>query len=252
MFETSTVLAVSVGIIVASPIVVAMLRFLSAPYGRFERPGWGWTVPNRLGWILMESPSVVWFAWVFLQGEHHAELVPLVLLTMWQIHYVHRTFVFPFRTKTSGKRMPVLVVAAAIFFNLFNAYVNAAWIGGAGTYASDWLTDPRFVVGATLFAAGMAINVHADQILFDLRKPGETGYRIPHGGLYRWVSSPNYLGEILEWTGWAIATWSLPGLSFAIFTIANLAPRARDNHAWYLRTFDDYPPERTALVPHVW
>jgi hypothetical protein len=44
------------------------------------------------------------------------------------------------------------------------------------------------------------------------------------------VSCPNYLGEILEWIGWAIATWSLAGWVFAIWTMANLAPRAFTNH----------------------
>ena len=51
-------------------------------------------------------------------------------------------------------------------------------------------------------------------ILRNLRAPGETGYKIPVGGLFRWVSSPNYFGELLEWTGWAIATWSIPGVAF--------------------------------------
>ena len=83
----------------------------------------------------------------------------------------------------------------------------------------------------------------------NLRKPGETGYKIPQGGFYRWVSAPNYFGELLEWLGWAIATWSLAGFSFLVYTAANLGPRAITNHKWYLEKFDDYPEERKALVP---
>jgi hypothetical protein len=52
--------------------------------------------------------------------------------------------------------------------------------------------------------------------------------------------------------GWAVATWSLSGLAFATWTAANLAPRARANHRWYLETMPDYPPERKALLPGVW
>jgi protein-S-isoprenylcysteine O-methyltransferase Ste14 len=66
------------------------------------------------------------------------------------------------------------------------------------------------------------------------------------------VSSPNYLGEITIWLGWALATWSLPGLAFAFWTVANLLPRARANHTWYRQTFPDYPAERKALIPKVW
>ncbi|MEL6182594.1 MAG: 3-oxo-5-alpha-steroid 4-dehydrogenase, partial [Myxococcota bacterium] len=113
--------------------------------------------------------------------------------------------------------------------------------------------DPRFIVGVLVFAVGMAINLHSDTLLLNLRKPHEHGYKIPHGGVYRWVSSPNYLGEIIEWFGWALATWSLGGLAFALYTAANLAPRAWTHHRWYLDTFPDtYPKERRALIPWVW
>lgn len=99
---------------------------------------------------------------------------------------------------------------------------------------------------------GFVINRAADRTLRSLRGPGETGYKIPQGGLYRWISCPNYLGEIVEWVGWAIATWSLPGLLFAVWTAANLIPRARAHHIWYHEQFNNYPVERRALIPGLW
>ena len=65
------------------------------------------------------------------------------------------------------------------------------------------------------------------------------------------MSCPNYLGEIVEWCGWALATWSLAGLAFALYTAATLRPRALNHHSWYRQRFPDYPPERRALVPYV-
>jgi steroid 5-alpha-reductase/3-oxo-5-alpha-steroid 4-dehydrogenase 1 len=100
-----------------------------------------------------------------------------------------------------------------------------------------------------LFVLGFSINLQADTILINLRQPGETGYKIPRGGLFRLVSCPNYLGELIEWTGWAIATWSLPGLAFAVWTAANLVPRALSHHRWYRDRFPDYPAERRAVIP---
>ena len=108
------------------------------------------------------------------------------------------------------------------------------------------------MIGLILFLAGYGVNRWADLTLRGLRRPGETGYKIPYGGLFRWVSCPNYLGEIVEWFGWALTTWSLPGLAFALWTVANLAPRARAHHAWYHDHFPDYPPERKALIPGIW
>jgi hypothetical protein len=230
--------------------LVALL-FITAPYGRHERSGWGPTIPNVVGWVVMESPAVVGFAAVFLAGDSAGETVPLLFGAVWMTHYVHRTFIFPFRVRTGGKQMPVVIAALAFTFNVLNAYVVARWISELGSYEPSWLRDPRFIVGVTLFAAGLIINVKADSMLIALRRPGETAYRIPRGWLFDYVACPNYLGEIIEWTGFAIATWSLPGLAFALFTAANVGPRAFANWRWYRKTFPEYPADRKALIPFV-
>ncbi len=235
-------------IALAAVTFVALMR-ITAPYGRHTEAGWGPTLPNRLGWILMESPAVLVFLGVFLLGDHRLDMVPLVMLGIWQIHYIHRTYIFPFRLK-SNKRMPWLIPASAIAFNTLNGYVNARWVSHLGSYGVEWLWDPRFLFGAALFVTGLAINWHSDNVLLGLRKPGETGYAIPEGGMYRYVSCPNYFGELLEWLGWAILTWSWAGLAFALYTAANLVPRALQNHRWYLEKFDDYPP-RKAVIPGI-
>ncbi len=233
-------------------ITFVALLVITAPYGRhYSNEGWGPKVPNRLGWVLMEIPSVIVFAWVFSRGQNATELVPLVLLGIWQWHYIHRTFIFPLRIKTQGKFMPLLVALLGASFNCFNSYLNARWISQLGTYSADWLTGPCFLIGASIFLVGFVLNVHSDSVLFRLRAPGETGYKIPQGGAYRWVSSPNYLGELLEWLGWSIATWSTAGFAFFIYTAANLVPRAMSNHRWYQETFEDYPKERKRIIPGI-
>jgi 3-oxo-5-alpha-steroid 4-dehydrogenase 1 len=54
----------------------------------------------------------------------------------------------------------------------------------------------------------MYTHTQSDAILRNLRKPGETDYKIPKGGAFKFVSGANFLGEILEWTGFAIAQWN--------------------------------------------
>jgi steroid 5-alpha-reductase/3-oxo-5-alpha-steroid 4-dehydrogenase 1 len=197
----------------------------------------------------MEMPAVALFSWIFTQGEHCTKAVPLAFLGLWQLHYIHRVFIFPFRLRTEGKRMALFIMGLAIAFNTLNAYVNARWISHFGTYGNDWLLDPRFIAGVSVFMLGFGINLKADPILLDLRKPGEAGYKVPRGWLYEYVTCPNYLGEILEWLGFALATWSLAGLAFALYTAANLGPRAFANHRWYRERFPDYPKHRKALFP---
>lgn len=253
MSERSVVGAALVGWYALAAVTFFALLFVTAPYGRHRREARGPTVPSWLGWVTMESPSVIAFIACYAAAPGaRLGAVAWVLFAMWQLHYVHRAWIFPFRMRGAGRPMPILVMGSAMFFTSVNGYLNARWITWLGPeYEAAWLRDPRFLVGAALFVVGFAINQHSDWVLFRLRKPGETGYKIPHGGFYRFVSCPNYLGEIIEWCGWALCTWSPPGLAFALWTLANLAPRARAHHAWYRRTFGDYPPERRALLPHL-
>ncbi|MFH1529270.1 MAG: methyltransferase [Pseudomonadota bacterium] len=226
------------------------LFFISAPYGRHARRGWGPAMPARPAWVLMEIASPVLMALFFFTGGRVADPAAVAFILIWQLHYLQRTFVYPALMRPNATPMPVSIVLFGVFFNLGNAYFNGRWVFHlAPEYGAVWLTDPRFIAGVAVFAAGFFINLQSDGILRNLRKPGETGYRIPQGGLYRWVSSPNYLGEMMEWAGWALATWSLAGLTFFLWTAANLLPRAVANHRWYRETFEDYPRRRRAVVP---
>jgi 3-oxo-5-alpha-steroid 4-dehydrogenase 1 len=238
---------------VVGAIVFIALFFIAAPYGRHIRKGWGYSVGNKLGWVLMEAPAPIVFAICFLFGETRNSPVTLIFLAMWEMHYLHRAFVYPFSLRGAARRMPLSVIAMGFVFNIMNGYLNGRYIFVfSGGYNNSWLVDLRFIIGVMLFIMGYVINRQADQTLRSLRQPGESDYKISYSRLHRWVSSPNYLGEITIWIGWALATWSLPGLAFAFWTVANLLPRARANHDWYRRTFADYPPERKALIPKVW
>jgi protein-S-isoprenylcysteine O-methyltransferase Ste14 len=230
-----------------------VLCFVAAPYGRhYLGHGWGPKISSRLGWFIMEAPSVFVFLWIFSYGRYSDQWVPLLLLGVWQLHYLHRALVFPLRMKTTGKHVPTLVVGLGFGFNTVNSYLNARWISNLGHYPLEWLTHPALGLGIFVFLIGFLLNIHSDSILFRLRCRGETGYQIPNGGAYRWISSPNYLGELLEWAGWALATWSLSGLAFFFYSAANLVPRAASHHRWYRQTFANYPHNRKRLVPHVY
>jgi protein-S-isoprenylcysteine O-methyltransferase Ste14 len=238
------------GILGLAAITFVALFFIVAPYGRHARKGWGPALSARVAWVLMESPAVFLFAAIYFAGDHGLEPVPLVLLTFWQAHYVHRTLVFPTRLPRSAKPMPLVPLALGFTFQVVNGWVNARWISELGHYDAAWLADPRFVLGALLFVAGMTINLRSDYALLRMKREAD-GYVLPRGGLFDYVTSPNYFGEVLEWTGWAILTWSLPGLAFAVYTFANLAPRALAHRRWYRERFPDYPSSRRALIPFV-
>ncbi|MBN1857213.1 MAG: DUF1295 domain-containing protein [Dehalococcoidia bacterium] len=231
---------------------VVLLRW-SAPYGRHTRGGWGPTLGTRAGWFLMEVPASLLFLLWFVVGSNPLSVPLLAFFLMWQVHYVHRAFIYPFSLGGSVRRMPLAIVAFGFVFNVVNTYLNGRYLFTLSYgYPDDWLTGPRFIVGLTLFAAGYVLNRHSDLVLRAERTRTGERYCVIEGGIFRYICCPNYLGEILIWVGWATATWSLAGLSFAVWAMANLLPRARTHLRWCRDYFEDYPEGRKAIIPGLW
>ena len=267
-------LAIVVPLAVAGLLVVS--SFASqwakpASYGKFhgadadETSKWEkcGTIHQRLGHILSDAgPTLCGFAacyWTLLNvGAPDRTVVPasaasVTLFTLWLVHYVHRGLLHPLLMRYRAARVPALITIAGIFPNSLFAWLNAATIACLEPAVSQtWLFDPRFGIGVVVYAIGFVINRASDWKLRSLRSDQAAAYQIPMGGLFTYVSCANYFGELLQWGGWALASWSWAGLLWWLFALSTFIPRARATHAWYQTTFPEYPPQRKALVPFIW
>jgi protein-S-isoprenylcysteine O-methyltransferase Ste14 len=196
----------------------------------------------------MEFPSPALMVIFFLISDKKA-IMSVIFIIFWVSHYLHRTFVYPFIQPGRNKSYPLLLVLMAFIFNCLNGSVNGYGVFHLLKYDQSWIYSWQFVSGAFFFISGFVINKSAHRTFNRIRAENPEGYFIPKGGLFEFVSCPHYFGEIIEWGGWALMTWSLPGLSFFVFTTANLLPRALSSHNWYREKFTDYPSGRKALVP---
>ena len=222
-------------------IVFVSLFFVDAGYGKFYNPKWGPSVDNRFGWVLMEAP--VFFAMLLLWwlSDRRADPVRLVFLFFFELHYFHRSFIFPMKIRGNG-RMPLSIILMGVLFNTLNALMQGGWIfylSPEEAYPASWLTGLPFLLGTLMFFAGMFVNIRSDSIIRHLRKPGDTAHYLPQGGMFRFVTSANYFGEFIEWLGFAVLTWSWSGAVFALWTFANLAPRADRIYELYRQEFPD-------------
>ncbi|KAL9243447.1 hypothetical protein vseg_017333 [Gypsophila vaccaria] len=243
-------------LLISVPTYLSGRYLLQAPYGRHSRGGWGPTLPSWLSWLLMESPSVFSTLAVFPHGRHSSSPRSLSLLSLFLLHYLHRTFLFPllhhYHSPRSHSRFPVAVSLLAFSFNSLNSYVQSRSISHFHNHDLDPWFWPRFLLGAAVFVVGMIINISSDSVLLGLKRRGE-GYKVPTGGLFEWVSCANYFGEIVEWLGWAIMTWDWAGFGFFVYTCSYLMPRARATHLWYLDKFrEEYPQSRKAVIPFLY
>jgi len=241
---------------VLAVVVFIALQRIEAAYGMTYSPEWGPSVGNRAGWIVMEAPAFVAMGAVWMSSPRAGNPALCVMAGLFMLHYFQRTFIFPMLMRGKS-RMPWAIVVMGMLFNTINAYMIGGWlfhISSPERYESSWLTSLPFILGTVIFFAGMAINLHSDHVIRNLRKPGDTRHYIPRKGLYRYVTAANYFGEFTEWTGFAILSWSVPGLVFALWTFANLAPRAKALHKRYVMQFGEEfsALHRRYILPYIY
>ncbi len=257
-----TYIIMMVAMALLAVVVYIALFHIKAGYGYLSSSNWGPEINNKTAWVLMEAPAfcfLLFYTLRFAMSGTDTGNDKVVLYTMagfFLLHYFQRAFIFPFLMRGKGK-MPIAIMAMGMVFNTLNSYFIGAWLykfAPEGMYTSDWFTSIQFTVGTLIFLTGMLINMDSDSVIRHLRKPGDTRHYIPRKHLYKYVTSANYFGEVTEWVGYAILTWSPAGLLFAIWTFANLAPRAKALTAKYEAEFGDEYRElhKKHLIPFIW
>ncbi|GIL76364.1 hypothetical protein Vretimale_5924 [Volvox reticuliferus] len=240
----------------AFPVFIALISGISAPYGRYSRAGWGFYINARVAWLTQELPALLTFTYFILFfGAPGILEQPLssrtILAAAFCAHYLYRALVYPFLIR-GGKPTPFSVWAMSLTFCVWNGFLQG-WTFARKMHSDIPVWHPRIAAGLLLWLFGFINVMRADSILTNLRKPGDTGYKIPRGGMFEYVSAGNYASEILEWTGFALAAGTLQAFAFALFTFCNLAPRGHHHHLWYQGKFkDEYPKRRKAVMPFIW
>ncbi|MBQ8959039.1 MAG: DUF1295 domain-containing protein [Bacteroidales bacterium] len=237
-------------------VVFASLYFVDAGYGKFYDRKWGPAVSNKLGWVLMESPVFIAMLLLWFGSDRRQDWVRMAFLFLFELHYFQRSFVFPFRLRGQSV-MPLSIIVMGVTFNVLNALMQGGWIfylSPTDYYPADWLTTPKFIGGFLVFIVGMFVNIQSDDIIRNLRKEGDTKHYLPQGGMFNYVTSANYFGEFVEWVGFAILTWSWSGAVFALWTFANLAPRAARIYEKYEVEFGDQLNTKKVkrIIPYIY
>ena len=236
-------------------VVWISLYFVDAGYGKMTTDKWGPAINNKIGWMLMECPVFLVVLYFWAKSPVRFNVPYLLFFLFFELHYLHRTFIAPFLMRGKSK-MPLAIMFFSVAFNLVNGYLQGKWLFELAPthpdyqvlYTQTWLNDWRFILGSVIFFGGMALNWQSDYIIRHLRKPGDTKHYLPKGGMYNYVTSANYLGEIIEWMGWAILTWSLSGFVFFFFTMSNLVPRSHSIYKKYQNEFaDEFEARRPKL-----
>ena len=106
-------------------------------------------------------------------------------LCMFIAHYLQRSYIYPWLSR--GRPYPIHAWVSAMVFTTANGTFQANYLLYGAKFDESAIYGPRAILGVCVFFFGMACNIHADYVLRNLRKPGETAYKIPRGGLFEYV-----------------------------------------------------------------
>ena len=240
---------------VTAVIVFIALYFVKAGYGIFRTKQWGLSINNKVAWILMEAPVFFVMLYMWASNGTPTTLPAFLAFLLFELHYFQRSFIFPLMMKGQSQ-MPVAIMLMGVIFNVINGLVIGTSLftlpPSAYNDGAAYLTHPTAIAGIAIFFSGMGINLHSDHVIRHLRKPGDNRHYLPQKGSYRYVTSANYFGELVEWTGFALLCSTPAAWLFVVWTAANLVPRAAAIHKRYRDEFGDAVGSRKRILPFVY
>ena len=201
---------------------------LRLPYSKF---GTGDGVNSRAGLALAYATPIFVYIALWIEGGAPQTPYHLLVLAPFLFHFVRRILEILFVNSYSRPTPLCALVTIALLY------------GGVATSCAFFQVhtlgqptcSPIFILGMLVFAFGEALNAYHHWLLARLRPPGVRTYGVPRGGLFGWVASPHYLGEILSFVGYAMMSDLLPVWGNALVVSASLASRANTTLKWYQR-----------------
>ena len=240
---------------VIAVIVFIALYFVKAGYGIFRTKQWGISINNKAAWVMMEAPVFIVMLYMWASNGASTALPSFLAFLLFELHYFQRSFIFPMLMKGKS-RMPIAIMLMGITFNVINGLLigTSLFVFPPSLFNEGiaYLAHPTAILGIAIFFVGMAINLHSDHVIRHLRQPGDTRHYLPQKGFYRYVTSANYCGELVEWTGFALLCSTPAAWLFVVWTAANLIPRAAAIHRHYREEFGEAVGTRKRVIPFVY
>ena len=204
---------------------------------------------------MMEAPVFIVMLYMWASNGACTALPSFLAFLLFELHYFQRSFIFPMLMKGKS-RMPIAIMLMGITFNVINGLlIGTSLFVFPPTLFNEgiaYLAHPTAILGIAIFFVGMAINLHSDHVIRHLRQPGDTRHYLPQKGFYRYVTSANYFGELVEWTGFALLCSTPAAWLFVVWTAANLIPRAAAIHRHYREEFGEAVGTRKRVIQFVY
>ena len=214
---------------------------------------WEYFGPMAIYPLFFFFPSLFYAAGdIRAAGAGYPCLAQRLACAYWCFHYAKRIYETYYVHTFSHGSMPI-----------GNLFKNCSYYWSFGAAVSYFLNHPLYTSPgearvALGFAAAMVcqlVNYRSHVTLAGLRSgAGDTGYRIPRGGLFTYVTCANYAAEIYGWLCFNIATQTAMGVAFMAVGGVQMAIWAAAKHRRLRSLFDgkdgrEKYPRRWIVLP---
>lgn len=179
---------------------------------------------------------------------HDAQTYALIY---WSFHYIKRILETFFVHHFSHGTMP-----------LRNLFKNCGYYWLFAAFVSFFVNHPLYtpvskeqiMIGFAVAFVSQLSNLYCHIILRNLRSGPNSGYQIPKGFLFNFITCANYNTEIMAWLGYNIATQSIAGYLFMLAGALQMAEWALAKHKRLCKLFDGKEgrpkyPRRWVMLP---
>jgi protein-S-isoprenylcysteine O-methyltransferase Ste14 len=200
-------------------------------------------------WLLAGDGLTVLSGWLVRDWEPGDPVRRLCLAVGFSIYYVRILFTEFLFLKRGVSWSEVFTIASWLLIIVLllgiEGGTNGAALGAAG------------VAGAILFIAGSWMNSYAEYARHVWKQRPENHGRLYTGGLFRYSRHPNYLGDLLLFSGLCLisgawVTVVIPLLMLGGFVFVNIPVLDSHLHDHYGATFADYARRTRKLIPLVY
>ncbi len=203
-----------------------------------------------MAWWLLFGGGIgsagAWFGWAWNPGDGARRLCLAVTLSIYFLRLLFTQFVFLKRAVSWSE-------ASMVAPWVFCIYVLVAIAGGTNPAP---LGVPS-AAGAVLFVWGSWMNSYAEYARHAWKRDPENRGRLYTLGLFRYSRHPNYLGDLISFSGLCLisgrwVTIAIPLIMLAGFVFGNIPMLDSHLHDHYGPTFDEYAARTRKLIPFVY
>lgn len=216
-------------------------------YSKFNQKG---TISSRTGMFWIYALPMLFYVICFKVTNFNASFYHYLILFAISAHFLKRCFEVLFLHRYSGNVSLHAIISIVLGYSAIIGTIHWSVNVYTGKLALEkYSIVASSIIGLMVFLFGEIGNLYHHYLLKKLRNDSNSEYQIPREGLFKYVSCPHYLFEIISWIGIALMSKYLISFGVISFTVFYLVARSINTTKWYKEKFPNYPENRKSIVP---